>query len=226
MSSFQLTTRAFEFYRCQRCSSKKMSREEAEKYLYDFHYGIFLQMKPFLSPGVKAIDIGCGLGALNIFLKDYFQQFYLIDKTVQEEELSKVFYGFHGSGYKVDNDFDQATYTDGVSSKYCFYNDLNETRNLLSKYMPKKELHFIEADEVCWSEIGNVDFVHSDMSWGWHYPLDLYYNSVYRVLKRSGILIIDIRDGAASAEDFKGFKVIEMLPNRETNSLKYVLEKC
>lgn len=143
------------------------------------------------------------------------------------EALDHTFYGFFGDGYAVPSDFDSIPeYQSSVHGEYCFYNDLSLSKETVAGHTLGKDILTIEPQELDTLAENSVDFVQSHMSWGWHFPFRKYAKTVYRLLQTDGLLIVDVRDGTTSDEDFSGFHVIARLPNRELNSKKYVMRKC
>ncbi len=204
-----------------------MTHEQAEEYAFQFHYQIYKQIQPYLSQGQNCIDFGCGLGIINTFTQKYFENIWLIDGSVSEENLENTYYGFHGNGFQLYDDLSEApSPSERVSSEYCFYNDLAVTQETLTHNKVTKNLIFMKPEELEFITSASIDFVQSHMSWGWHFPFSAYKNTIYRVLRKNGLLIVDIRNNSLSTDDLVGFNIVDRLRNREENSLKYVLVKC
>ncbi len=109
----------------------------------------------FLPKSVKNImDIGCGLGIININLNKIYKNetnFFLLDKN------------------KIDNKIKY-----GFSSNYESYNDLNETKNILLENNIKNDhIHLFDVEKKI--QINNkIDLVISLKSMGYHYPFENY----------------------------------------------------
>ena len=112
-------------------------------------------IKDFLPKNVSNIlDIGCGLGIINIFLNNNYNhnaQFFLIDKDRVD---IKIKYGF--------------------SENYESYNSLNETKNiLLANGLIDEQIILKNADKDI--DINQkIDFILSLKSMAFHYPLENY----------------------------------------------------
>lgn len=225
--TLKLSERAATYFRRQRCQSKTLCHADLERFAFDLNKGIFSQIESYLIPGKRSVDIGCGLGIINIFTSRYFDEVYLVDSTVPVGALEHTFYGFFGDGYAVTSDFDPVpSFNSSIHGEYCFYNDLSLSKETVAAHVLEKAVLALEPHQLETLPDGSVDFVQSHMSWGWHFPFRKYAKAVHRLLKTNGLLIVDIREGTTGNEDFVGFRVIDRLPNRETNSKKYVMQKC
>lgn len=123
----------------------------------------------------KIVDIGCGVAGFDLFLASkYFPDIpdiYLFDKT----KVSDTVY------YKFE---DEA----------AFYNSLDAASNFLTvNGVPAEKVHTVEANQETINEFNNVDLFYSIISWGFHYPVDTYIESVVDALKPSGKVLLDIR---------------------------------
>jgi SAM-dependent methyltransferase len=163
MLKFDLTTEAVEYLKHQRVLTQKLKHADVEWYSYLLFHFIAHQIKPYLTPGSKCLDIGSGLGLVNYFLKDVYDEIWLYDKTIPVEELTSTFYGFH--------------------KDYCFYNNLEIAKQINPDFNITESLNFAPQ---------SFDMIHSHMSWCWHYPKDTYYEQVKTLLKPNGILIVDV----------------------------------
>ena len=134
----------------------------------------------------RILDIGCGLGGIDVFLSDRFgsmaPHFYLLDKTSVEQS---IFYEFH----------EQA----------AFYNSLILAREFLS-------LNGVKASSITCLEAApdnridiepGLDLVISLISWGFHYPVTTYLAEVGRALSPSGVVILDVRKGTAGLRELR-----------------------
>ena len=111
--------------------------------------------KDFLPKSAHNImDIGCGLGIININLNKIYNNesnFFLLDKNKIDK---KIKYGF--------------------SSNYESYNDLNETRNiLLANNIQKNRIHIFDVEKNIQINT-KIDLVISLKSMGYHYPFEIY----------------------------------------------------
>lgn len=121
----------------------------------------------------NVLDIGCGLGGINLFLSSDYNgdvNHYLLDKT----EISKIFYGFRQTP--------------------AAYNSLNVTKEFLtSNGIDNERLTTIDISRDEFPTDPNFGLIISLKSWGFHYPLETYLNGVKKALNEDGKLIIDLR---------------------------------
>ena len=74
----------------------------------------------------------------------------------------------------------------------CGYADMTKTKELLLlNSINKENLHFYTPLEL--KHIPELDMVISRYGWGFHFPYKTYADIAHTKLKRSGILIIDVR---------------------------------
>ena len=160
-------------------------------------------IKNYLPKNVKNImDIGCGLGIINIFLNEIYQNettFYLLDKNHID---TKIKYGF--------------------SSDYESYNDLKETRKiLLENGLNDNRINIFDVDrEINIKE--RVDLVISLKSMGYHYPFEKYIFLFKDCCNENTTFIFDI---ASSQYEFnfsqKYFEYVKIIYSEESiHSLK------
>ena len=77
-----------------------------------------------------------------------------------------------------------------------FYNSLPLSKEFLVQYgVPTSNITYKECKPDNTIPYSNkFDIVISLLSWGFHYPLNIYLDQVGKLLNNSGILIIDIRE--------------------------------
>ncbi len=142
--------------------------------------------KNFLPKSINSImDIGCGLGIINIFLNKFYNNkpiFYLLDKNRIDRKIS---YGF--------------------SSNYESYNNLSETKDiLLNNNIDKDQIHLFDVDKEI--KINNqIDLVISLKSMGYHYPLEGYLKLFRKICNENTIFIFDVSDGYYKEDLFKKY---------------------
>lgn len=131
------------------------------------------------------LDIGCGIAGIDLFLKNHYKnsvEFSLLDK----------------------NEVNETVYYD-LNKKAAFYNSLDLAKDFLSKNgIDETKISLLFANDK--NEINTFkefDLVISLISWGFHYPVEIYLNRVYELLNTNGILIIDIRKGNDGLELIK-----------------------
>ena len=151
------------------------------------------------------IDIGCGLGIINIFLNKIYNNqpnFFLLDKN----RIDKVIkYGF--------------------SSDYESYNDLKETRNLLinNDIRPSSINTFdVEKD---FKIDAKIDLVISLKSMGYHYPMDQYLRLFQTCCDENTSFIFDVSDGYYNESLFKKHfeSLVIIYEEKSIHSLKRLL---
>ena len=118
------------------------------------------------------MDIGCGLGIINIFLNKIYNNqpnFFLLDKN----RIDKVIkYGF--------------------SSDYESYNDLRETRNLLiNNYIRPSSINTLDVEKDFKID-AKIDLVISLKSMGYHYPIDQYLRLFQTCCDENTSFIFDV----------------------------------
>ena len=131
--------------------------------------------KKYLPSSIKNImDIGCGLGIIDIYLNNFFQNnphFFLLDKNRVD---NKIKYGF-GENYES-------------------YNDLNETRKILLNNKFKSNcVHIFDVEKLI--KINEkVDLIISLKSMGYHYPFEKYLDLFRQICSQNTVFIFDIND--------------------------------
>lgn len=130
-------------------------------------------IKQYLPKGAKNIvDIGCGLGVLDIFLNKFYNNqanFFLLDKNRVDK---KIKYGFN--------------------SNYESYNNLNETKKLLlSNDVSLNSLKIFDVEKKI--KINKkIDLIISLKSMGYHYPLEQYMSLFKTCCHKNTIFIFDV----------------------------------
>ncbi|OEK06760.1 class I SAM-dependent methyltransferase [Roseivirga misakiensis] len=164
-----------------RLSPTRIAKRYTDDILRDFN-----SIKPHLpATASNILDIGCGIAGIDLFLSQTYQHevnLHLIDKTSIQEE---VFYGYEPSG--------------------SFYNSMEYSRGFLEQNgVPKSNIHLQEAtddNEILFPV--SFDLVVSLISWGYHYPVSTYLDTVFDKLAPGGKLIIDVRKGSEGLELIK-----------------------
>ena len=131
------------------------------------------------------IDIGCGLGIINIFLNKIYNNqpnFFLLDKN----RIDKVIkYGF--------------------SSDYESYNDLKETRNLLiNNDIRPSSINTLDVEKDFKID-AKIDLVISLKSMGYHYPIDQYLRLFQTCCDENTSFIFDVSEGYYNESLFKKY---------------------
>ena len=153
------------------------------------------------------MDIGCGLGIINILLNKFYNDkicFYLLDKNRIDK---KIQYGF--------------------SSNYESYNDLNETKRiLLENNISESNLFLFDVEKEI-SIDTKIDLVISLKSMGYHYPFETYLNLFKKNCNKNTTFIFDVSDGYFDENLFKNyFENIKIVyEEKSIHSLKRLLCK-
>ena len=143
-------------------------------------------IKSFLPNKAENImDIGCGLGIINIFLNRIYlnkASFYLLDKNHID---NKIKYGF--------------------SSDYESYNDLNETKKILLKNNIKdNKINTFNVDQYIKIK-KKMNLVISLKSMGYHYPFENYISLFKDCCSRNTTFIFDISSDRYEVNFFKKY---------------------
>ena len=151
------------------------------------------------------IDIGCGLGIINIFLNKIYNNqpnFFLLDKN----RIDKVIkYGF--------------------SSDYESYNDLKETRNLLiNNDIRPSSINTLDVEKDFKID-AKIDLVISLKSMGYHYPIDQYLRLFQTCCDENTSFIFDVSEGYYNEKLFKKhFESVDIIyEEKSIHSLKRLL---
>ena len=143
------------------------------------------------------MDIGCGLGIINIFLNEKYHgspDFFLLDKNHID---SKIKYGF--------------------SVDYESYNDLNETRKiLLDNGLENNRINTFNVEDDIYIE-KKIDLVISLKSMGYHYPFEKYIFLFKNCCSKDTIFIFDIASNQYEVNFFKKyFDDVKVIYNEES----------
>lgn len=150
-------------------------KENIEQLAEDLFQKEIDTIKNYLPNKVSNImDIGCGLGLINIFLNKIYQDktnFYLLDKNKIDK---KIKYGF-GKNYES-------------------YNLLNETKNLLlNNGLKEEEINILDVDKEIIID-KKIDLVISLKSMGYHYPIENYMQLFRSCCNSDTTFIFDVAE--------------------------------
>ena len=157
--------------------------------------------KHFLPNYAKNImDIGCGLGIINIYLNKFFEKkpiFFLIDKNRIDKKINY-----------------------GSSSNYESYNDLNETKNiLLENDVDFERIHLFDVEKQ-FQINKKMDLVISLKSMGYHYPINTYIELFKNCCTKDTIFIYDIGDNQYDENYLKTiFDNVKIIYEEKTNNV-------
>ena len=149
-------------------SKKEIKNKINEEFLKEFN-----SIKNFLPNAPKNIlDIGCGLGVINIFLNNYYlkkPKFTLIDKNYVDKKVS---YGFNNNSES--------------------YNKLEITKDfLILNSFKAEQLNLINADEkFVLNE--KYELIISLFSMGYHYSIENYIAVIKKISTKKTKVIFDL----------------------------------
>ena len=157
--------------------------------------------KNFLPNSVNTImDIGCGLGIINIYLNKFFKKkpiFFLLDKNRIDR---KIKYGF--------------------SINYESYNDLNETKNILLENEIDSDCVYLFDVEKQFQINKKIDLVISLKSMGYHYPINSYIELLRNCCTKNTVFIYDIGENQYDENYLKTiFDDVKIIYEENTNNV-------
>lgn len=135
----------------------------------------------------SVLDIGCGLGIFDLAIHDFYKgnssiTYHLLDKTTTPEEEKNVYYGHRETG--------------------AFYNNLNYTKEFLTlNGITPNNINCITVDDDnvitngdLRKNLSNIDLIISIISWGFHYPVSTYLDTVHKILADDGLACFHCRN--------------------------------
>ena len=157
--------------------------------------------KNFLPNSVNTImDIGCGLGIINIYLNKFFKKkpiFFLLDKNRIDR---KIKYGF--------------------SINYESYNDLNETKNILLENEIDSDCVYLFDVEKQFQINKKIDLVISLKSMGYHYPINSYIELFRNCCTKNTVFIYDMGENQYDENYLKTiFEDVKIIYEENTNNV-------
>lgn len=147
------------------------------------------RIKKYFNNCSVATDIGCGIGHQTVKLADLLPDihFIILDKTGNETSVNYSQFGY-------------------------IHNDLELTKSYTKNF---KNISVYDIDCYSWDHPSQV--VYSTLSWGWHYPIDLYIEQVLTL--SPNFIIFDSRDKEIIIPEYKIVDHFKM--NRKENTLVY-----
>lgn len=154
------------------------------------------------SPPRRVLDVGCGMALYNFFLFKHYDfvpsmHLYLFDKTTRDIDSTNT--SFVGGGWHPDNNF-------------SFYTSLECAAEILRNNTGLHEnVHEVEANVTNLQrlEAHSFDIIFSLLSYGHHYPVSVYLQQVYRLLRVGGVLILDLRVKDSKSHVVEGLTELE-----------------
>ncbi|MDB0031768.1 hypothetical protein N9E32_00595 [Alphaproteobacteria bacterium] len=169
---------------------------EIISYEIEKEFNIF---KNFIPKNIETVmDIGCGIGLINIFLNENYKninQFYLLDQNKIDK---KIKYGF--------------------SKNYESYNDLSATKEtLILNNIDEKKINLIDVKKNYVIKEKSIDLVISLVSMGYHYPISNYIQLLRKTCNNNTVFIFDIATEYQDLNIIKNyFNYYEILEKIET----------
>lgn len=149
------------------------------------------------------LDLGCGWAIIDILIARHIQidEIHLVDGDGTGEKKS---------GFKDDTKA---------------WNDVNFGAEIVRLNLQTNTQvieHFADPDKI---DV-RVDLVISCRSWGHHYPISVYSDTVRRCLKPGGHVITDVRNQTDGLEQLKdmGLRVVEQIPDKSLKCTRWLLE--
>ena len=176
--------------------NKKIEKVTEELFLNELE-----TFKAFLPDSAENImDIGCGLGIINIYLNKFFEKksnFFLLDKSRIDKKIN---YGF--------------------SSNYESYNDLNETKNILLENDVDSGCIYLFDVEKKFQINKKMDLVISLKSMGYHYPINTYIELFRNCCTKDTVFIYDIGDNQYDVNYLETiFDNVKIIYEEKTNNV-------
>ena len=200
LKKFNIINSNKEYKEFVKSTAEKESSNVDLKYFEDVRIKANTIIKHIPESTSSILDIGCGIAGLDLIFNEFFNlsKIYLLDKTKTEED---IWYGFKKSG--------------------AFYNSLELAKEtLVLNSVDRDIIELIDApdDGKIPLEKESVDLVISTISWGFHYPINFYLKSVFNLLNKDGLVILDLRLGKnmkKEISDLSEFFNVEVICKRD-----------
>jgi len=195
---------AIPFIRLQRTHYGDVSDKEVIDLYTEEMEKDFTEIAPFLPLPLKDhfkwIDIGCGIGGINVLLyrkyKERKPSITLFDgpNIILKKKKPKIKYGFY--------------------DKDRFYNSFDQTVRIM-------EENNVSGFECSLPPIPEMffDLVVSFWSWGFHYPIDYFAKTLFKHANENTAFITDLRKGKGQLEQikkvFKKVKIISSVKKKD-----------
>jgi len=178
-----------------------MSDENIEEHVSRW-FDFLLPTLPPRDSAPKIVDIGCGLGMYHIPMHNYFERrsnHFLVDQSkyeIGQKGFSQ--HSQHGGFHSVQ--------------KMPFYtSEACASKIAMASGFTDSTWHWVNATVRNVRKLGTADIVMSYLSWGFHYPVEVYADAVHHLLQKGGRLIITVRLRNKQEQALKnaGFECLE-----------------
>lgn len=189
--------------RAKRQSIRKYSILELEQELL-LHYDSFKKYLPRLN---NILDIGCGLGYIDIILHRNHPnaQLFLLDSMSSFEVKVNKFY----------NNLE-------LTKEFLILNEVpNNQINLIDASTTGSNM-FINQNPDILKELPKMDLVISCYAWGWHSRISKYIEEVSNQMNTGGVLVLDCKGSSSTPKcQFEidkikehGFSILDMIDTK------------
>ncbi|MFT6946110.1 MAG: SAM-dependent methyltransferase [Vicingaceae bacterium] len=130
----------------------------------------------------NVLDIGCGIAGIDILISRHYGHkvnICLLDKSTIDNDLH---YGFEKRGSFYNSL--------ALSKKVLVDNGVHEANVFVQEATNGNTINFDKK----------FDLIISIISWGFHYPVEVYLDQVYSNLNTGGLLILDVRKESSGLE--------------------------
>ena len=154
----------------------------------------FDALKPHLDlpEGSLIMDIGCGLGLINILIHESFPVSHIALVDIEINDITH--HGFQQNG--------------------AAYNSLDTAKKFLEDNI-KGNVEILtinpEEDDLLRYPKHSYDLIFSLISCGFHYPVETYLNEFNHLLKNEGMILIDLRKGENHENLLEQYKIVSTI---------------
>lgn len=152
----------------------------------------FILLDSFLNyPPMNILDIGCGLAfESEMFQKKYNCNLYLLDGDFEDSK---------------DATRDRKY---GSADTMAFYSKIDDLKNSFDRR--NLNYTFVDANNINIPENLKFDLIYSNVSCGFHYPLNTYLNLLKKHADENSIMIFDINSRYLNEQLEDTFQITEM----------------
>lgn len=179
-----------------------------QRYIDDLYTEFNTFRKELPAHANSFLDIGSGVAGIDVLICKFYNHsidVHLLDKNEIE---NTIYYSFN--------------------ERTAFYNSFDIAKEILtSNGVAEKNVYLHDASNPKRAFEYKYDLITSFMSWGFHYPVEMYIDDVKNSLNEGGVLLLDVRKNSSGLQILKDtFAEIETLTENDrrvfvkaTNSL-------